>query len=120
MTVEWVKCVGDVGDEWCSLNTVDLDSPHFDGLEGVYVIWYNGEEGEFVRVGQGNIRERLLAHRTDSEIQRYAARGLYVTWAALAPRYHDGVEAYLAQRLRPLVGERFPNVTPISVNLPGS
>jgi hypothetical protein len=116
MRVEWVKCQGD---EWCPLNTVDLNDPYFDNLEGIYVIWYGSEDGAWVRVGQGNIRERLLAHRYNPEIQRYADRGLRVTWAALAPQYHDGVEAYLTRSLSPLVGTRSPSATPIEVNRPG-
>ncbi len=64
MRVEWVKCEGG---GWCSLIDVNLDHTHVDGLEGVYVIWLD-DDGSTVRVGQGNIRERLLAHRNDPDI----------------------------------------------------
>ena len=116
MELNWVKCEGDV---WCGLNTVNLDHSHFDDLGGVYMIWYGGADGKWVRVGQGLIRDRLRAHRKDAEIQTYATRGLSVTWAQVGSVYRDGVEAYLAQQLNPLVGERFPGATPTSVNLPG-
>lgn len=33
--------------------------------------------------------------------------------------YRNGVERYLAETLRPLAGTRFPEVSPIAVNLPG-
>jgi len=86
-------------------------------LEGVYVIWC-GDGGACIRVGQGNIQDRIAAHREDQEIQEYSDKNLLVTWAALNYQYHDGVEAYLADQLDPIVGERFPNVQRIPVNLP--
>jgi hypothetical protein len=115
MEVSWNKCTGD---KWCSLNTVNLEDSHFDGMEGVYVIWHGGQTPKTVRVGQGIIRDRLAAHRTDNQIQSYSNLGLYVTWAAVAVRDRDGVEAYLAAQLNPLVGERFPQRRQIIVNLP--
>jgi hypothetical protein len=115
MTLLWNKCQGN---SWCGLNSVDLDHSHFDGMEGVYIIWYGGSNPATVRVGQGIIRDRLRAHRNDTAIQAYSAKGLYVTWAAVEARYRDGVEAYLAAKLMPLVGERFPQRRPVQVNLP--
>lgn len=118
MQLTWIKCEGG---GWCSLNDVNLDHSHFDNLGGVYVIWYNGGGGAWVRVGQGEIRDRLRAHRSDPEVQAYSSRGrLYVTWAAVGAVDRNGVEAYLAQRLNPLVGTRFPAATPIPVNTPGA
>ncbi len=111
----WRKCAND---KWCPLNTVDLDHSAFDGAEGVYIIWHGGSKAETVRVGQGIIRDRLRAHRNDEQVQAYAHLELYVTWAHVASAFRDGVEAYLAQKLRPKVGERFPNRQPIEVNLP--
>jgi len=113
--LDWIKCKGDV---WCPLNTVNLQHSHFDDLEGVYIIWHGGDNAATVRVGQGVIRDRLAAHRNDPEIQAYADWDLYVTWVAVAASYRDGVEAFLAQRLGPKVGERFPDRAPIEVNLP--
>ena len=115
MTINWIKCEGN---KWCSLNTVDLESNHFDGMEGVYIIWHGGQTVKTVRVGQGVIRDRLKAHRNDKEIQAYSNLGLSVTWAAVAESSRDGVEAYLATKLNPLVGERFPQRAQIEVNLP--
>ncbi len=115
MELSWIKCKGD---EWCNLNTVNLSHSHFEGLEGVYIIWHAGNNPHTVRIGQGIIKERLATHRDDSEIQAYSSYGLYVTWASVALKYRDGVEAYLANKLNPWVGERFPDVTPIQVNLP--
>ncbi len=118
MNLEWIKCKGDEGDVWCELNTVDLTNSHFDNMEGVYIIWHEGESPATVRVGQGVIKERLQDHREDDKVQAYDHFGLFVTWASVAEQHRDGIEAYLAQELKPKVGERFPDVTPIEVNLP--
>jgi hypothetical protein len=115
MNVNWIKCKNN---NWCSLNTVDLQSNHFDNLEGVYVIWC-GDGGSCIKVGQGNIQDRIAAHRKDPDIQEYSNRNLLASWAELSPQHHDGVEAYLADRLNPLAGERYPNVQRITINLPG-
>lgn len=115
MTLSWNKCTGN---QWCPLNTVNLDHPLFDGMEGVYIIWHGGQKAATVRVGQGVIRDRLREHRKDKDVQAYSEQGLYVTWAAVAAGDRDGVEAYLAYRLKPLEGERFPDRPPVEVNLP--
>jgi hypothetical protein len=115
MNVEWIKCDGD---NWCELNSVNLQHDHFEGMEGVYIIWYIGNPSKTVRVGQGVIRDRISAHRDDNQIQAYSNLGLFVTWASIPAKFRDGVEAYLAASLDPLVGERFPNRAPIEVNLP--
>lgn len=64
------------------------------------------------------IRDRLRAHRADPAMIAAALSGLNVTWAAVHPAYRDGVERYLAEEYRPLIGDRYPNVAPIPVNLP--
>ena len=115
MSVNWIKCVND---NWCQLNMVNLNHHHFDNLRGVYVIWHGGTNPQTVRVGQGFIKDRLVSHQNDSEIQAYKDFGLYVTWTSIPEAYLNGVEAYLAQALRPMIGELFPNVPPIPVNLP--
>ena len=115
LQVNWGNCIGDV---WCSLNQVDSTHAAF-GQSGVYVIWHGGQTPKVVRVGQATVfRDRLADHRKDAAIQQYARYGLYVTWAPVAQAKRDGVERYLAGRLSPLVGSRFPDATPISVNLP--
>lgn len=115
MEVQWNKCVGDI---WCQLNNVDLKHSNFTHMEGVYIIWHDGDEPTTVRVGQGVIRDRIAAHRKDPDVQAYARWTLYVTWAYVAQVHRDGVEAFLAEVLNPLIGERFPDRKPIPVNLP--
>jgi len=114
-TVNWNKCQGEV---WCKLNSVSLSHQHFDNMEGVYIIWHGGPKPATVYVGRGVIRERLTEHRKNSQIQQFEPLGLFVTWARVAPEQQDGVEAFLAQRLKPSVTESSPNVTPIDINLP--
>jgi hypothetical protein len=115
MQVEWIKCQNN---DWCKLSTVNLAHEHFNDMEGVYIIWHGGSGPNVVRLGQGVIKDRLQAHRNDEDVQAYSHLGLNVTWASVAKRSRDGVEAYLDKELKPKVGERAPNVTPIPVNLP--
>ena len=115
MQLVWNKCVGEA---WCKLSNVNLSHAHFDNMDGVYIIWHGGPNAATVRVGQGNIRERLTAHRNDPEVQKFESLALYVTWAKVQSTERDGVEIFLAQKLSPKVGDRFPNKTPTQVNLP--
>jgi hypothetical protein len=111
-TVNWIKSTKN---EWLPLANVNLTEVT---AQGVYVIWRGGDAPAFVRVGQGDIKSRLEAHRQDSVITRHGATApLMVTWASVPATHRDGVERYLADRYRPLVGDAFPNVTPIQVNL---
>ena len=93
---------------------VNLGDSHFNNMEGVYIIWQGG--GPIIRVGQGTICDRLAAHR-DNE-QSTAHEPLYSSWAPVGLVYRNGVERYLANTLRPIVGSAFPDVPPIEVNLP--
>lgn len=106
---------------WCSLNQVDFSHSYYDNFEGfIYIIWYWNKFGEAVtiKVGQGNIRERLKAHNTDPQIQAYAHLNLLVTWTSLPSNLLDGAEAYLGKVLKPRVGSLFPDAKPIPVSLP--
>jgi hypothetical protein len=104
--------------ERCLLPDLNLTHKHFDGLEGVYVIWHGGWQPRIIGVGQGVIRDRLGEHRQDKKITRYSEHGLLVTWASVDRSVRDGVEAFLAKNLIPLVGERFPDAVPREVNIP--
>lgn len=102
----------------------ELDAKSFDGLddvEGVYIIGSKTKSGRVVtvRVGQGNVKERLTEHRNDARVRAYEQLGmLVVTWAMVPETQIDGIETYVARQLQPQVGERFPNVAPVEVNLP--
>lgn len=85
---------------------------------GVYVIWHEGQPSRVVKVGQGDIRNRLTSHRNDKSITKYNISGvLRVTWAIVPVAQRDGVERFLGDCYKPLIGDRFPNATPIKVNL---
>jgi hypothetical protein len=109
MNLKWVTLING---QWADLETVDLSSVN---SFGVYVIW---NSNRVVRVGQGDISKRLFAHRNDRDILRHRENGLYVIWASVPSHSVDGVERYLFDLYKPIVGERSPNVSPITVNLP--
>jgi hypothetical protein len=109
LNLTWVKSTND---SWLPLLRVNLEGVK---TEGVYAMWQGN--GPYVRVGQGDVAARLIAHRNDPAITRYG--NLYVTWAAVSKSQRDGVERYLYDECSPLVGERAPDVPAIAVNLPG-
>jgi len=115
--LEWMKCFGD---NWCSLFDLKLDNNHFDGLEGVYIIWYwqDGRIPLTVSVGQGSIRDRLLQHREEPQMLALRYRNLLVTWASVPDFQHDGVERYLGETLDPIMRKRLLSIKPTRVNLP--
>ena len=120
--VAWATCVAG---SWCNFETVKMSTLDDDDL-GVYVIWHDGSSSargpECVRVGHGEIRNRILAHRNDILILSYNFFGeLKVMWA-LVPDAGTrlGIERYLADQLKPKVGEYRGDVDPIGVDLPSS
>ena len=109
--VNWRRCIGD---DWCPLENLNLSSVN---EVGVYIIWHGGTRVRYVYVGQGVVADRLSEHKLNPDILQYRASGtLFVTWAAVSPRLRDGIERYLADFLRPMVGSQYPDVTPIPVN----
>lgn len=116
LALDWVECGNN---QWCSFMDVDLAADRFKELSGVYVIFYMEESRRVtVRLGQGKIADRITDHRNNEEILRYNDDDLLVTWAEAPAEQLDGIEKYLADALKPLVGERFPDRVPIPVNLP--
>ncbi len=111
MELKWHRCQGNL---WCNFNAVNLDHQHFNGIEGVYIIWHAGKHPHVVYVGKGNIRDRIKEHRRKKEIQEFSQFTLFVTWAEVAPDYQEGVEAYLANYWKPKVGNNYPAVELIS------
>ncbi len=109
INVQWVKCKTGV---WCTLKNVNLTAVR---AVGVYVIWNSNNKA--VRIGQGVIADRLEDHRNNPEIMQYG-NDLKVTWASIPAHQLDGIENYLAEQFSPLVGDRFPNASPIAVNHP--
>ena len=113
LNFHWYKSTAN---EWLPFETFNLDSVT---SQGVYIIWHAGHPGRVVYVGQGYVQARLGVHRANSEICRYRANGiLYVTWVDVPAHQRGGVERYLADLWRPLVGDAHPDVAPIAVNSP--
>ncbi|MCY3824908.1 MAG: GIY-YIG nuclease family protein [Nitrospinae bacterium] len=113
--VKWNTC-SNGGEHWCNLMTLDLSS--IKQGDGVYIIWHEGSPGQYVYVGQGNIRKRLASHRKDKRITAYENKKLRVTWAFVSAAQLDGVESYLSDKCRPLIGDVYPKGPSIAVNLP--
>jgi hypothetical protein len=112
LPLQWVRLENG---GFCPFQTVNLTNV---AANGIYIIWHGGQPARVVRVGQGDIADRLNAHRRDPQILAYRAYGLWVTWAAVSAAQRDGVERYLADQYPPLVGDAFPAVSPIAVNAP--
>jgi hypothetical protein len=84
---------------------------------GVYVVWVAG--GTWLYVGRGKIGDRLSLHVQEGRFASFIPLGLIVvTWAPVHETLQGGVERYLQQRLRPVVGNRWSDDVPIPVNLP--
>jgi len=115
LKLQWGKCQDGT---WCKLNKVDLSHKAF-SVGGVYIVWHGGDNAKVVYVGQAAVmRDRLTAHRTDTRIQAFSGRGLFVTWAQVGAAQRDGVECYLIKHWKPAVSERCPDAAQIPVNSP--
>lgn len=116
MILNWIKCETN---QWCNFFNLNLGHSHFDGLDGVYIIWHGAPNPAVVYVGQGNIRDRLTAHRNEPAIIAFGLNyALYVTWASVPVPSRNGVERFLADIWNPLVGDSHPQAIPIPVNQP--
>jgi hypothetical protein len=116
MEIEWYKCQGNI---WCELNKVDIEHKFFDGLSGVYIIWYGSQEARTVlRVGMGDIREELEENVHDIAIQAFAKYTLQVTWAEVPFFKRKGVLNWLTLELTPKFFGELSKTKPIEVNLP--
>jgi len=114
INLKWMKCGSD--NHYCSLENLRLEGVN---EVGVYVIWHEGDPSRVVRIGQGDVGDRLSRHRNDAQILAYKKYGtLRVTWAAVPAQYLNGVERYLADQWNPLVGDAFPVAVPVQVNSP--
>ncbi len=98
---------------WCVFFKLDLSHDYFKDLHGVYIIW---SHDTIVKIGSGDIKDRIADDRTNEKITEYP--DLKITWARVNPNQMVGIEKYLTDTLDPVVGERFPDRTPIPVNLP--
>ena len=114
--IYWVK---QGYEKWHQLNGLseDIESLRHNG---VYIIWYFDEHNtaRTVKVGKGNLWERLEDDRRSPEVENYVHRDLHVTWALLPVGYIDSVAASLIEKLQPFVGKQRSGDTGIFVGLP--
>ena len=78
LSLHWNRCRGDV---WGQLYAVDLEDPHFDGLEGVCMVWKGGSQPAAIAVGMGVVRDVLKELRDDQVVSVYKGKTLLVSWA---------------------------------------
>jgi hypothetical protein len=78
ISLYWNRCQGDA---WGEFYSVDLDDRHFDGLEGVFVVWQGGSPPVPVCVGAGPLREAMKERRVSAQMQSFRDKTLYVSWA---------------------------------------
>jgi len=118
LSVEWIKKKKEGDERWCDLFSLPLDHDHFNGLEGVYVIWHNGRN-PVLRIGQGYVRTELSTLKLDRRIiSTHAESALFVTWARIPRTHRDGVERYLIDMLSPQIVAEMPETSPVEINLP--
>ena len=88
--------------------------------QGVYVIWHGGANPKIVRVGYGDVVRKLIAHRANPQITRYAKNGaLMVTWAVQPdPHRQAGIAKYLTEQFYPLVRGLQTDIPAIAVRSP--
>lgn len=111
---QWAKMPNNT---YCPLMELNLD--YIQNTKGVYAIWQISPVPRTIRLGQGYIGQRLATHRKDKAVMAYHTSGVYyASWIIPPAAFLDGIERYLAEKLRPLVGDAFPDVAPIAVNLP--
>lgn len=98
--LNWIKC-GEDGSRFCPLETVDLSEQNY---SGVYIIWHN-TTGLVLYIGQGNIMQRLNAHRSDPDVLKHRGSGvLLATWAYVGEQVkREQIERFLHRRLSPLL-----------------
>ena len=117
MNIYWVKRGYD---SWYKLNDVSADIVS-SRYEGVYIVWYFDVRGiaRTVKVREGSIGTSLEAVQADAEVQRYAGRTLYATWALVGRDFRESVSVSLNQKLQPFVGERSSDrYSSVTVGLP--
>src|ERR1035437_7079732 len=98
---------------WAEFFAVDLDDPHFEGLEGVFVVWQGGSQPAAISVGLGPLRKELKAQRADPAFAAYRGKPLFVSWAKVDTVARAGVARFLYETLKPRTLMTVPTAPPI-------
>jgi hypothetical protein len=115
MEVDWYQCKGGV---WCELNKLDIKHPYLKGLSGVYIIWYEVDTRNIVKIGTGDIQKGLIDSMNSLAIQAFAKYRLFATWAELPKSKIEFVHGYLHRKLKPTISESAISPKSIEVDLP--
>lgn len=116
MEIDWFKCRGGI---WCELNKLDVDHKYVKSIYGVYVLWYEVQKTEIVKVGHGKMRDELLKERKELAIQAFAKYKVKVTWAEVSKSKAEQVHAYLEDVLKPTISaDNLDKTKKIEVDLP--
>ena len=117
--LKWVKSLDN---NWLDLGRLDLEAMSRNPSRpfGVYIIWHGGQGPRIVRIGKGDIAQRLLAHRQNPLITRFEKQGpLMVTWAVLHdPHRQAAIEKYLNGQFPPLVRDQLSDMAPERIRSP--
>ncbi len=115
--IDWYRCKGNV---WCQLNRVDQHHKNLEGVEGIYIVWYGFiEDKNIVKIGSGNITNKITELQKDIAIQAFNNFGLFITWAEAPKGKFNSIVAFLNQTLKPKIPEASPKVLTVAkVNYP--
>ena len=107
------------GGAWADFFALNIEDPHFNGLEGVLVVWQGGATPAVVAVGQGVLRELYKDLRLAPALMLYRGSTLFTTWAKVEKAARPGVLRYLIDALKPKIAPVALAATAVEVNLPG-
>ena len=112
LSLNWAKA----NDGWHRLRDVQTD--HVD-VVGVYMIWYVGNPGAVISVGQGNVGRQLSFEQNSRTLFSLApAEHIHVSWAEVPASQRAGIARYLANVFEPRLGGQFPIASPVEVLAP--
>jgi len=115
MEIDWYRCRGGI---WCELNKLDVDHKYVK-TTGVYILWYEVQNTEIVKVGHGKIRDELLKDRKELAIQAFAKYNVKVTGAEVPKSKLEQVHSYLEDVLKPTIStDNLDKTKKIEVDLP--
>jgi hypothetical protein len=104
---------------WTSFVDLDLQDSRLEGVTGIFFIWSRDlPYPQSIRIGQGNIRDRLIEMRNDPEVMAYQDKHPYVAWCSPPQSQIDGIITFMYQERPPLVPAPYPQAAPIVANTP--
>jgi hypothetical protein len=88
-------------------------------INGVYLVYHDGNPERPLLIGDGNIGEHLRAISRDPDVMICSVLGmLRATWAVVPARYVEGIKNFLVGQLDPIIRSSLGSAPPVPVNLP--